>query len=309
MSKSKLRVRALASSMVVAVLLTACQNAENSVQPAAEASDAAMDAAADAAGPEGASASGAAPDAADVRIDPAIASGVASGVAFTYSAQYRLPDASVGEAQSRHVAACAALGRVHCRVGDIRFDQREGGQINGSLQLFIDPALARGFLRDAERMVAALDGETLASSITGEDVGTSIANSQANSARLGGDLTRLEERLTAPGLSARERQNLQQQVAQLRGQLREGEGDRAAGEARLAATPVELSYTGQTGVAGINPDRPFASAFAASANSFSAFFAWLLTLLGLIAPWAMVPALGVLIWRVARRKTPVVPSA
>lgn len=308
MSKSKLRVRALMSGVAAAMLLTACQNAENSVQPAAEASDAAMDAAADAAAPEGASASADPGDAGDVRIDPAIASGVASGVAFTYSAQYRLPDAAVSEAQSRHVAACAALGRAHCRVGDIRFDQRESGQINGSLQLFIDPALARGFLRDAERMVTALDGETLASSITGEDVGTGIANSQANSARLGGDLTRLEQRLAAPGLSTKERQNLQQQVAQLRRELGEGEEDRAAGEARFAATPVELRYTGQTGIAGINPDRPFASAFAASAESFGTFFAWLLTLFGLIAPWALIPALCVFVWRVARRKTPVVPS-
>ena len=175
MSKSKLRVRALVPSMAVAMLLTACQNAENAAQPAAEASDAVMDAAADAAAPEGASASAAPGDAGDVRIDPAIAGGVASGVAFTYSAQYRLPDAAVSEAQSRHVAACAALGRAHCRVGDIRFDQRSEGPVSGSLQLLIDPALARGFLRDAERMVAALNGETLASSIAGEDVGTGIA--------------------------------------------------------------------------------------------------------------------------------------
>ncbi|MCC7393651.1 MAG: DUF4349 domain-containing protein [Sphingomonadaceae bacterium] len=299
MPKSKLRVRALVSSMAVAMLLTACQDEENAAQPDAVTSEAAADATA----PQAASAADAT-GAADVRIDPAIA----SGVAFTYSADYRLPDAAVGEAQSRHVAACAALGRVHCRVGDIRFDQRSGGQIRGSLILFVDPALARGFLRDAERMVTALDGEILASSITGEDVGTDIANSQANSARLGGDLTRLERRLAAPGLGARERENLQEQVARLRGQLRDGEEDRAAGEARLATTPIELRYTGQTGIAGINPDRPFASAFAASAESFGTFFAWLLTLLGVVAPWAMVAALGVLIWRVARRKTPAVPS-
>lgn len=309
MSKSKLRTRALMSGVAAAMLLTACQRAENGAQPAAEASDAAMDAAADAAAPAAASASASPGDAGDVRVDPAIAGGVASGVAFTYRADYRLPDAAVSEAQSRHVAACAALGRAHCRVGDIRFEQRNDGPISGSLQLLIDPALARGFLRDAERMVAALDGETLASSIAGEDVGTGIANSQAQSARLGGDLTRLEARLAAPGLSARERQALQQQISELRRELGDREDDRAAGEARLAATPVELSYTGQTGFAGINPDRPFASAFAASAESFGTFFAWLLTLLGLIAPWALIPALCVLVWRVARRKTPVVPGA
>ena len=264
-------------------------HAEAADEAASEASEVAAAAADEASGRSAASVTGARPS-------------VAPGVAFTYSFRFRLPDAAVSEAQNRHIAACEELGRNRCRVNGVSYRQDDGGQIRAALSLLVDPALARSFVRDAAASVAELDGETMNSEVSGVDVGTGITDSQARSAALGGDLERIEERLRAPGLSASERAELQAQVAQLRGELRGEEFVRRGDERRLAATPVDFGYFGNTGAAGIDSSRPFGSALEASSGAFGTMSAWLLTVIGLLLPWALLLGAFVGIWHLLRRR-------
>ena len=106
----------------------------------------------------------------------------------------------------------------------------------------------------------------------------------------------------APGLSASERAELQAQAAQLRGELRGEEFVRRGDERRLAATPVDFAYFGNTGAAGIDSSRPFGSALEASSGAFGTMSAWLLTVIGLLLPWALLLGAFVGIWHLLRRR-------
>ena len=278
-------------AIVAALALAGCSKADGDAEVAAEAA-APAEAASD-------SATGSVPNAASVTgADPS----VAPGVAFTYDFAFRLPDDQVSVAQDRHVEACARLGRNRCRVANIHYTRKDDGPIDASLNFLVDPALARSFARDAVDLVAGLDGELTNSQVGGVDVGTGIDASQRLSANLGGDLDRIEHRLTQPGLSAAERAELQQQAGSLRGDMRGEEAGRREGEARLAATPVNFTYVGNTGIAGYDSSRPFASALAASGDSLGAAGAFVLMLAGIALPWALM--LGGLIfgWRWIRRR-------
>ncbi len=262
--------KALLGVAVVALSLAACSKpAEEDSAPAEQLGEVAADA-------TGAAAA------------PGADSAAAPGVAFAYRFNFQLGDDAVSQAQDRHVTACERLTVARCRVTGLRYDQQEGGPVTASLSFLLDPSLARSFARDAVGSVRELDGTLLDSSVGGDDVGTGITSSQQASAAMGGDLTRIEARLRQPGLSAGERRDLSNQAEALRGQLRDEEQGRRGGEARLASTPVEFSYRGTTGVAGFDSSRPFASALAASTDSFGSAAAFLLMLVGLLLPWALM---------------------
>lgn len=249
-----------------ALALSACSKvAEDSASP-----DIAADAAAGAANVPGA--------------NPA----VAPDVAFTYHFNFRLPDDAVSQAQDRHVEACEALGRARCRVTNIQYSQRDEGPVSASLSFLLDPALARSFARDAVGAVRDLDGRLLDSNVSGEDVGTGITASQQHSAALGGDVERLEARLRQPGLSSAERRDITARIEALRESLGREENSRRQGEARLASTPVDFSYSGTSGFAGFDSSRPFASALSISADSMGSAGAFVLTLAGALLPWALM---------------------
>ncbi len=282
------RRRALAFACAIGIGLAACSPAAD------ETSDAAAEGAEAAAESTAPSESAVAAPGADPNVAP--------GVAFAYQLAFRLPDAAVADAQERHVAACGALGRQRCRVTGMNYDQNEDGVIQASLDLLVDPAIARSYARDAADIVERLEGELESSRVNGEDVGTGISQSQDVSARLGGDVERLRERLRAPGLSANERRDLQAQISEIENQLGDEEQTRRADETRLASTPVQFSYGGERGFAGLNSERPFASAWEASSASFASASAFVLMLLGLILPWALLLGIGLFGLRWLKRR-------
>jgi hypothetical protein len=293
-SPPHLRRRALALACALGIGLTACsQPSEDQATDAAEAVAPA--------------APGSARSTADASSESAVAAPgadpyVAPGVAFAYNLAFRLPDNAVADAQERHVAACGALGQQRCRVTGMNYDQSEDGVIRASLNLLVDPALARSFARDAAEVVERLDGTLESSMVDGQDVGTGIMQSQQQSARLGGDVERLRERLRQPGLTANERRDLQAQISEIEIDLSGQEQARQSGEARLAATPLQFSYGGERGWAGLNRERPFGSAWEASSESFASASAFVLMLFGLLLPWALLGAAGVFLLRWLRRR-------
>lgn len=317
-TRSKYRPALLLSAAMLALTITGCSPTDDEAAADAANADAARTEAAPTAAARAGAQAVAAEDAADASAanasdvagaDPS----VAPGVAFAYRFNFRLPDDSVSDAQNRHVAACEQLGRAHCRVTGMRYEQEQGGRIDAHLTFMLDPARARSFTRDAVNIVERIDGELVDSHVNGTDVGTGITASQANSARLGGDVARIEERLRQPGLSASEQRDLRNQIAQMQGALGDEEADRRDGEAQLAFTPVNFTYTGSTSVGGLDRDRPFASAWAASADSLATASAFVMMLLGVILPWALMLGGVMFAWRFVRRRlrgtdSPITPA-
>ena len=84
--------------------------------------------------------------------------------------------------------------------------------------------------------------------------------------------------------------------------------ERERDERRLATTPVSFSYSGTTGVAGYDSTRPFASAFETSSTGLGKTAGAVLTIAGLILPWALLVGLIVLVVRLIRRRNQTVAT-
>lgn len=225
---------------------------------------------------------------------PSVGPAAAPGIAFAYRFDFSLPHDRIGEVQDRHAAACEALGVSRCRITGMRHAIANAHDATGSLSFNLDPSLARRFGQQAIASVEAADGELAESAISGTDVATPIGESQERSASFAVQLDRIERRLATPGLDAGERDALSRQMTTLRAQLAEEARNRAAGEQRLAMTPMHFTYSG-TG--GVGNGRAFAQALSVGSASLTTMLAVLLTGMGVVLPWLLPIILGLMAWR------------
>ena len=237
---------------------------------------------------------------------PNVSPTAAPGVAFDYRYAFLLPARRIGEVQEQHAAACEKLGTDKCRIIAMRYERRGDEEIEGQISFKLDPMLARRFGKEGIEAVTRAEGELTRAEITGTDVGTQIDEGQRSQAQVEEELKRIEQQLGRPGLSARERVELQQQAQSLRGSLRSGEEAQTARRKQLATTPMIFNYE-----AG-NTDRTLRAASQRSFDRFLASLNTLLVVLVTLLPWALVILAGFLAWRWARRrflKDPVYPAA
>ena len=88
------------------------------------------------------------------------------GVAFAYKFGFRMPDAAISAAQEAHAAACEKLGLARCRITGMTYELDERDRVDGTLELAVDPLLARSFGRDAIATVEKSEGKLRYARIT-----------------------------------------------------------------------------------------------------------------------------------------------
>ena len=226
---------------------------------------------------------------------PGIGNDVAPGVAFAYRYAFTLPADAISGMQRQHSDACRKLGPSQCRVTGMSYEQPREGEVSARLDFLLAPDIAQQFGSDAVGLVEKAEGRLANANVSGENAGAAIEISQHQSANLQGELTRLDARLKAPGLSADERNELTQRIDALRGELTGQKDLRRQKEASIATTPVSFGY-GSEGLfnAGSNP---FGNAANTSLGSLQSALAFVLTLAGLILPWALLAGLIVMLIR------------
>jgi hypothetical protein len=267
----------ISGGLILAQMLTACsQGAE---EPASESSDVT----------EAASA--------DMAASPNVSPSAAPGVAFNYRYAFRVPDAKIAGVQEEHAAACETLGLSRCRITGMRYTLEDEDEVRASLAFKLDPIIARKFGKDAIASVAKAEGILVDSQIEGVDAGSEISASQRRSADVSSNLDRTEKRLAAGGMKDRERTELQEQAARMREQLSAETDTRRAGEASLATTPMEFSYSGGEGIPGFGRGNPFADAWDSAVASFATMASFLMLAIGVLLPWLMLGVLLVALWR------------
>lgn len=252
-----------------ALLLSACA-AEKSEQASTEAASTVADAA------------------------PNIGPGVAPGVAFRYDFAFTLPGQSISKVQQEHAAACQKLGANRCRVTGMDYEKRDGGAVSARLDFLLAPDIANAFGNDAVAAVEAAKGKLDNANVTGENAGDAIKLSQQDSAGIEAEITRIEARLAAKGLTASERTELQQQLASLREQQRGKVANRRALETSIASTPVSFAYASQSILAG---EGTFGKAASASWSSAGSMLSLVMLVLGVALPWLLLIGGVMLIWR------------
>ncbi len=293
-----MRKMSLMIALPLVAMLSACQQNGANEEAAPEATDAAVEDVAPAKNTNAAKSAEANEEAAGdasggaVFTKPtAVSPSVAPGVAFQYNYDFRVPGDKIEVVQDEHAAACETLGLSRCQITGLNFKKSEDGDHNGQMTFMLDPTIARKFGRDAIATVEKAEGVLATSNVSGENVGAEIASSQVRSAGLEAEVKRIEARLAGKGLAEDERVELRRRAEELRDTMGGEKGQRRAGEARLATTPVIFNYSGDMG---IGADSSFGDAVSASTSSMTTMLSVLMLLLGVALPW-LLPIVAIVV--------------
>lgn len=239
----------------------------------------------------------AAETAADGSAAPGIAPTAAPGVAFTYRYGFRLPDDRVAAAQEAHAAACEKLGLARCRITGMTYELDSHERVQGSLELAIDPLIARGFGKDAVTEIERQDGKLRYTRIDGEDQNPALDDAARREGSANSEIAKLEAELRQTK-SENERVQLREQIRQLRAETASANQQAASAEARIQRTPMTFTYEGGSatgrGFAGENPAK---DAWYLFVGSMASMITFLLKAVAVLLPWVLVIALLTLLWR------------
>jgi hypothetical protein len=232
----------------------------------------------------------------DTSSAPDISPTAAPGVAFNYAYEFNLPDDAIAATQEAHASACETLGLARCRITGMSYSVDQNQQVSAELDLKLDPLIARGFGKSAERTAVSHDGKLLRLEIGSSDEGPTIAQATKQKTHAATQIGQLQQELakTNPGSDAHA--NLLSQIQALQRQAAEQSQTVAASQAALASTPMEIHYYGRGGVPGFrgNPIR-------AAWQTFVTTVVWLvgilLQTLAVIVPLGLLLALVIAIWR------------
>lgn len=226
----------------------------------------------------------------------------APGVAFNYRYAFRLPSNRIAAAQEAHAQACEQLGLDRCRITGMRYRLVNQTDIQAMLALRLDPAIARGFGKQATEIVTKAEGMLVDQEITGEDVGTQIKAATANEARLRADLAKIEAELAGMRANDPRRGELVTRAEEIRTQIRNLGQTRDADEEALAGTPMVFNYGSGSVVPGFDVRSPIRDAIEDAGNNFVEGFAAIFVLLITLIPWALLLAIVVWIVNWSRRR-------
>ena len=249
---------------------------------------------------------------------PNIAVTSAPGVAFNYRYAYRLPNARIQAAQETHAAMCEKLGVTRCRITGMRYSLVNERDVSASLELKLDPAIARQFGKDATKAVTDAEGMLVDQQISGVDAGSSIQRANRGRAELQDELDRVTRELARTGLSNAVRDRLLSEASALRTQMNALGAQKEADEESLAKTPMAFYYGSGKAIPGFDEPAPLKDAVARAGYNFLAAVGFLIIAAATLLPWALLIALLIWVyrrfgagWRLVGgyRETPEAPAA
>ena len=230
------------------------------------------------------------------RAAPGIVPTAAPGVAFAYHYGFRMPDAAISAAQEAHAAACEKLGLARCRITGMTYELDDRDRVEGTLEIAIDPLLARAFGRDAIAVVETQDGKLRFARITGEDQNPALDEA----ARREGSASRTIAQLEADLARARdenERVQLREQIRRLRAEIQAAQSAAAQSEARIQRTPMTFVYRGGAASRGFAGENPVTEAWYLFVDSLATLVNFVLRFIAVALPWAVLVLLLIVLLR------------
>jgi hypothetical protein len=243
-------------------------------------------------------------DSAEQAGGPNISVSAAPGVAFNYRYAYRLPNARIQVAQEAHAAMCEKLGIARCRITGMRYSLVNERDVSASLELKLDPAIARAFGKDATKVVTDSEGMLVDQQISGIDAGSSIERANRGRAELQDELDRVNRELSRPGLSNVVRDRLLSEAESLRAQMRALGEQKKADEESLATTPMAFYYGSGKAIPGFDEATPLRDAFSRAGYNFLSTLGFLIVVIAMLVPWLLLAALIYWAYRRARVRWP-----
>lgn len=221
----------------------------------------------------------------------------APGVAFNYRYSYRLANARIQAAQEAHAQLCEKLTVARCRITGMRYSLVNERDISASLEMKLDPAIARQFGKEATKVVTDAKGMLVDQQVSGIDMAPTIEGANRGRAELQDELDRLNRELARPGIGSVVRDRLLSEVSQIRAQMRALGEQRKAAEDTLATTPMAFYYGSGATVPGFEDERPIETALERAGYNFQGAVGFLIVAAATLLPWALLIALAIFLWR------------
>ncbi|MEO5772835.1 MAG: DUF4349 domain-containing protein [Sphingomicrobium sp.] len=228
---------------------------------------------------------------------PNIAVSAAPGVAFNYRYAYRLPNARIQAAQEAHAAMCEKLGVTRCRITGMRYSLVNEKDVSASLELKLDPAIARAFGKDATKVITDVKGMLVDQQISGVDAGASIQRANRSRAELQDELDRVNRELARSGLSSVVRDRLLSEASSIRSQIRSLGEQKDADEESLAKTPMAFYYGSGEAIPGMDEPAPLKDAFARAGYNLLSVIGFLIIAVATLLPWLVIGMFGYWLFR------------
>ena len=238
----------------------------------------------------------------DSSAGPGVAPTAAPGVAFNYQYAFRLAAERIKDVQKQHAAACEKLGLDHCRITGMRYRLVGNRDVEAMLSFKVDPALARAFGDQAAEAVGQAEGLLVDAEINGTDAGAKIAQANLTAGSLSDQLKQVEAQLAKPGLSGRERAELQNEAQDLRERIRSAQDEKKEQQASLATTPMTFEYATGDLNDGFGGRPRLKQALVHAGDNLVGGALWILVIAISLLPWALVAALGWWGWRRLRAR-------
>jgi len=236
---------------------------------------------------------------------PNISVSAAPGVAFNYRYAYRLPNARIAPAQEAHAAMCEKLGITRCRITGMRYSLVNESDVSASLELKLDPAIARTFGKDATKVVTDAEGMLVDQQISGVDAGASIERANRGRAELQDELDRVNRELARPGLSNVVRDRLLSEAQSIRSQIAALGEQKKADEESLATTPMAFYYGSGDAIPGFDEATPIGDAFQRAGYILLSTLGFLIVAVAALLPWMLLAGLAYWLYRRNRHRLPV----
>ncbi len=219
-----------------------------------------------------------------------VAPDAAPGIAVTYDYRFALAARAIAPMQEKHAAACEALGPQRCRITGVSLHRDDATSVRASLDLALDPALARRFGRDASAQVETDQGTVRDIEISTRDVSRAIRDSDAAAQAARDDRARL--RIAAEEAKGSGRAALEQQISDSRAQESEAAAQATEARVALATTPMRFTYATDGFVPRFSLQQTATGAIAFAGHVLDWLLATLIVLASIAIPGGLLALAG-----------------
>lgn len=230
-------------------------------------------------------------------------------LAYSYKYALAAPPKKVRGLVSKHEQACWAAGPTVCQITGSSVTEDGPDKVAATLTLRAQPAWLRTFRAGLEADTKAAGGRMITADTASDDLSRNIVDTEAGIRARTVLADRLEAALRTRSGKVSELFEMEQQLAQVRGEIDAARSELAMMRTRVATSELRIDYRSEGVLAPSGSFAPIGEAAGDVVGIFVATLAFLIRALALLAPVAGVIGAAWWLIRTLNRRKPAAPTA
>ena len=234
---------------------------------------------------------------------------VATMLAYAYAYGLEVPPSAVAATMKAHQDACAAAGPALCQVLGASTNAYGEYDIRAHLQLRGEPRWLAQFRAHLDNDAQKAGGKITSSNVTTEDLTRQIVDTEATLRAESTLRDRLQKLLASRPGKLSELLDVERELARVQGEIDATQSNLAVMKTRVAMSVLDVDYTSAGAPVTDTTFEPIKKALVTFFRYIAEGIGLMITLIAVLAPWALV--IGFVAWLILRlrRKRPAAPAA